>query len=104
MLDLDSIVSSIAYAWAISQHRTSNHRGFPVISCPRQDFRLRLDRDYVLTQLGHISPSTLIFIDDPEFDLAGLSRVFADGDRLQVVLMDHPSLSVHDRAIGIRSD
>jgi exopolyphosphatase len=84
--DLDSMASSIAYAYLLSQARTAiTEVVLPVMNIPRSDFKLRTEADYLFREVG-IEVSTLIFLD--EIDLNALS----DGNRPKLVLIDHNRL------------
>lgn len=64
--DLDSMVSAIAAARFVN---SAGAESVPVISCPRQDFRLRGDAVELFTLAGyqldcHSAPAELMFLDD----------------------------------------
>jgi inorganic pyrophosphatase/exopolyphosphatase len=62
--DLDSMVSSIAYAYLLSQaHTAIIDVVLPVMNIPRSEFRLRTEADYLFREVG-IEVSNLVFLDE----------------------------------------
>ncbi|XP_038828400.1 exopolyphosphatase PRUNE1-like [Salvelinus namaycush] len=88
--DLDSMVSSLAFAYFLS--KTSGSSGktvVPVLNIPRAEFHLRSDNVFLLKESG-VPPEALVFRD--EVDLAGLHRA----KRLMLTLVDHNVLPSAD--------
>ncbi len=95
--DLDSVVSSIAYAYMRYLHQETLNV-WPLLPIPRADLRLRSEVVYVL-ELAGIHLDDLVFID--EVDLA---EIFAGGASL--ILVDHNCpgaqfFPYHDRVVGV---
>jgi exopolyphosphatase len=82
--DLDSMQASILYAYFLNA--TAAVTAVPVINIPRQDFKLRTEAVYLITQAG-IDPEHLVFAD--EIDLQSLQAQ----RKLSVVLVDHNRLA-----------
>eukprot|EP00850_Spirogloea_muscicola_P014812 SM000109S14126 [mRNA] locus=s109:47652:51026:+ [translate_table: standard] len=93
--DLDSIASSIAYAWflaARSKMQGSDTLCLPVVNIARADLRLRTETDWLLQDLGLDVPA-LVFLD--EVDLGLLEQA----GRLQLVMVDHNRLAAHQEGL-----
>ncbi|XP_010872021.2 exopolyphosphatase PRUNE1 [Esox lucius] len=91
--DLDSMVSSLAFAYFLS--RTSGGLGktvVPVLNIRRAEFPLRSDNVLLLKESG-VPLEVLVFRD--EVDLAGLHKA----KRLALTLVDHNVLSSADREL-----
>ncbi|KAI9197409.1 uncharacterized protein BJ171DRAFT_520207 [Polychytrium aggregatum] len=109
--DLDSLVSSLSYAYLL-HHKHQHSAGLPltplaprtasvldplyvpVVNIPRQDFSLRTDCVYALKHaLGSVSASSTALVDDLTFlsDL-GLDALERNHD-LELVLTDHNRIS-----------
>lgn len=89
--DLDSMQASVLYAYFLNA--TSGVAAVPVINIPRQDFKLRTEAVFLITQAG-INPDHLIFAD--EIDLTALQERRA----LSVVLVDHNRLAAPQEALS----
>lgn len=84
--DLDSMASSVAYAWLLAgESGQSDPLTVPVINIPREDFGLRTEAAWLFQEAG-VEVESLVFLDD--IDLAG---IHARG-RLRLVLVDHNRL------------
>jgi len=82
--DLDSMASSVAYSYLLSQ--TEGARNIlPVINIPHSDFSLRTEAVWLFAEVG-IDTSNLVFTD--EIDLDALQSA----GRLELVLIDHNKL------------
>lgn len=83
--DLDSIVSSILYAYFLNYEGDTQCDALyiPLLNIHRKDLLLRKDVDYLL-QLAKIPSNTLLFLDD-ELPLEKLLQ----RDRLRLHLVDH---------------
>lgn len=83
--DLDSIISSIAYAYLLQAEQFSRqeHLYIPLINIHREEIYLRKDILY-LFQLFDISADDLLFLDDN----VPLNLLLAE-DRLRINLVDH---------------
>ena len=83
--DLDSIISSISYAYLLCQEDTSSQAGLyiPLMNIHREEIALRKDILY-LFQLFGISVDDLLFLDDN----VPLNRLF-EQKRLRLNLVDH---------------
>lgn len=81
--DLDSIVSSIAYAYLLNQENTLGQSYIPLLNIHREELAFRKDVLY-LFKLLHISADDLLFIDDE----VPLNKLFNEG-RLRLNLVDH---------------
>lgn len=79
--DLDSIISSISYAYLLSQENTELF--IPLMNIHREEIALRKDILY-LFQLVGISVDDLLFLDDN----VSLNRLF-EQNRLRLNLVDH---------------
>eukprot|EP00850_Spirogloea_muscicola_P022182 SM000281S10750 [mRNA] locus=s281:76098:79327:- [translate_table: standard] len=94
-VDLDSIASSIAYAWflaARAKMQGSDTLCLPVVNIARADLRLRTETDWLLQDLGLDVPA-LVFLD--EVDLGLLEQA----GRLQLVMVDHNRLAAHQEGL-----
>ncbi|XP_024255155.1 exopolyphosphatase PRUNE1-like [Oncorhynchus tshawytscha] len=88
--DLDSMVSSLAFAYFLSTTSGSSCKTVvPVLNIPRAEFPLRLDNVFLLKESG-VPSEALVFRD--EVDLAGLHRA----KRLVLSLVDHNVLPSAD--------
>ncbi|XP_035219220.1 exopolyphosphatase PRUNE1-like isoform X2 [Stegodyphus dumicola] len=85
--DLDSAVSAIVFAYFLSKIQNSSDVIVPVLNVKRKDVHLRTEVVFFLEETS-IPISDLIFID--EIDLKVLSK----NEKLNLVLVDHNSLSV----------
>ncbi len=90
LLDLDSIISSIVFAYLQSIHWTHNpsdiskkyqSRILPIINIPKNDLPLRRDVEFVFSK-ANISSENLIFIDD-------LSKIVKNNFKFDLILVDH---------------
>lgn len=82
--DLDSIVSSIAYAYLLHHEQAgANELYIPLLNIYREEIELRKDILYLFQQLN-ISTEDLLFLDDQ----VPLDTLFAQG-RLRFNLVDH---------------
>ena len=96
--DLDSMASSIAYAYLLSQAGTADTEVvLPVMNIPRSDFKLRTEADYLFREVG-IDVSDLVFLD--EIDLNALQ----DENRLKLVLIDHNRLAKSQQGLAENVD
>lgn len=85
--DLDSMASSITYAYLLSQDSPSNNEiVLPVMNIPRDDFKLRTEAVYLFNEVG-IDISRLVFLD--EINLGALR----DKKVINLVLIDHNKLA-----------
>lgn len=95
--DLDSMASSIAYGYLLSEQK----KGFnvlPVMPIARKDFKLRTEAVYVFREAG-INPDDLVFLDEVDFDklmLAGVKLILVDHNRLAPKLEKY-----HANVLGI---
>uniref|UniRef100_A0A667YX60 Prune exopolyphosphatase n=1 Tax=Myripristis murdjan TaxID=586833 RepID=A0A667YX60_9TELE len=90
--DLDSVVSSLAMAYFLSQISPGNSVVVPVLNVPRSEFQLRADCRFLLTEVG-VAMETLVFRD--EVDLGRLHG----NRRLALTLVDHNVLSSTDSGL-----
>lgn len=83
--DLDSIISSISYAYLLSQENPANQLTLyiPLVNIHREEITLRKDILY-LFQLFDISVDDILFLDDN----LSLDRLF-EQKRLHLTLVDH---------------
>ena len=88
--DLDSMASSVAYAWLLGQGN-GEAIDVPVMNIPRGDFQLRTEAVWLFDEAG-IRVENLIFLDEIDLD-----RAHAQG-RLRLVLVDHNRLSERRQA------
>jgi exopolyphosphatase len=85
--DMDSIISSIAYAYLLQQQSLQQSEfHIPLMNIPREELALRKDVLY-LFDLFNISADDLLFLDDD----VPLDTLFAQ-KRLRLNLVDHNSL------------
>ena len=92
--DLDSMASSVAYAYLLSNDRVSPEETvLPVMNIPRADFRLRTEAVYLFNEVC-IDASTFIFLD--EIDLGGLRK----NKHVKLVLIDHNKLAKSQEALA----
>ncbi|MCP3942810.1 MAG: hypothetical protein GY710_15175 [Desulfobacteraceae bacterium] len=82
--DLDSIASSIVYAYFLNILHKDKHI-VPIIPIPRADFKLRTEVVYVFKLTG-INPNHLTFLDDMNFEELMKHDI-------QLILVDHNKLS-----------
>ncbi|XP_075994984.1 exopolyphosphatase PRUNE1 [Genypterus blacodes] len=87
--DLDSMVSSLAYAYFLSKTLPSEPLVLPVLNICGSDLALRPDNLFLLRQTG-LSPDVLLFRD--QLDLRRLQRA----GRLRLTLVDHNVLPSAD--------
>ncbi|KAJ8290091.1 hypothetical protein GJAV_G00008610 [Gymnothorax javanicus] len=87
--DLDSMVSSLAFAYLLSKVSASERTPVPVLNIPRAAFPLRTDNCLLLRECG-LTQDALVFRD--EVDLLGLHRV----GKLALTLVDHNKLPSTD--------
>ncbi len=80
--DLDSIVSSICYAYLLAEENKSTFY-IPLMNIPREEIILRKDVHY-LFELLDISIDDLLFLDDD----VPMSRLFKE-QRVRINLVDH---------------
>ncbi len=94
--DLDSVVSSILYAYFLSREdrAESDALYIPLLNIHREDLLLRKDVDYLL-QLAGIPSHTLLFLDD-ELPLQKLLQ----HNRLRLHLVDHNALRPKQRHLS----
>jgi exopolyphosphatase len=90
--DLDSMASSVAYAWLLAR-QPGELLTLPVINIPRGDFALRTEAVWLFREAG-VQVDDLIFLDEIDLD-----RAHAQG-RLRLVLVDHNSLPASRRDWG----
>lgn len=92
--DLDSVVSSLVYAFLL--HQESSNRGLylPLINIRREEIALRQDVLY-LFQLFELSLEDMLFLDD----YVPLESLFAQG-RLRLNLVDHNILRLSQRHLS----
>lgn len=92
--DLDSMASSLTYAWLEARRAGENDPPVvPVMNIPREDFPLRTEAVWLFREAG-VEVEELLFLDD--VDLAALH---AQG-RLRLVLVDHNRLPARREAWG----
>jgi exopolyphosphatase len=86
--DLDSMASSVLYAYYKSQvaGNSGNTAFVPLINIPREDFKLRTEAVYLFREAG-IDPMLLLFADE-----INLETLKAQG-RLKLTLVDHNKLA-----------
>jgi exopolyphosphatase len=94
--DLDSMVSSIAYGYLITQ-QNPDEPALPVIGVPRADFILRREAVY-LFQKARIRLEDVVFIDEVNLD-----KILLDS---RLILVDHNRLAENlkkhsDKVVGI---
>ena len=65
--DLDSMASSIAYGYLLSQSLPGGEIVLPVMNIPRDDFKLRTEAVYLFKEVG-IDISRLVFLDEIKLD------------------------------------
>ncbi len=98
--DLDSIVSSVAlaYAWNdlnITKSKKKNGIAFPVVSFPRAQFKLRGDARKLFHYAGFNedflgAPNDIIFIDElNDYDLSGSALALTDHNMLDDAICKH---------------
>ena len=81
--DLDSMASAVLYAYYRNETRRSENELYvPVISIPREDFKLRTEAVYLFTEAG-LGQELLIFAEDID-----LKALYTTG-RLALTLVDH---------------
>ncbi|GCC25099.1 hypothetical protein chiPu_0003504 [Chiloscyllium punctatum] len=90
--DLDSAVSTLAYAYFLYKTQSTDDLYVPVLNIQRSEFPLRTEVVFVLQQLN-ISDESLIFRD--EIDLHFLNR---EG-KLTLTLVNHNMLMSDDKAL-----
>jgi exopolyphosphatase len=86
--DLDSMVSSIMFAFFKSLNSGENEVYVPVINIPRIDFPLRTETSWLFAKVG-LSLDNLLFID--EINLEAL----LERKQLRLILTDHNKLARH---------
>jgi exopolyphosphatase len=86
--DLDSIASSLSYAYF--QNKTKNHLFIPVINIPSNEFKLRTETTWFFKKL-EMDSSLLLFW--PEIEKQNLENV-------DFILTDHNVLSNHQQAFA----
>ncbi len=85
--DLDSMASSLMYAYYISKARyEAGHLFLPVLNVPRRDFRLRPEAVYLFNDVG-VKQENLLFIDE-----INLEKLHSKGS-LSLILIDHNRLA-----------
>ncbi|XP_061145685.1 exopolyphosphatase PRUNE1 isoform X6 [Syngnathus typhle] len=91
--DLDSMVSSLAYAYFLSK-TCGIEEAFvvPLLNIQQEELPLRSDNVFLLRQIG-LSPDLLLFRD--QLDLVALQR----SDRLRLTLVDHNVLPSSDASL-----
>ena len=87
--DLDSIVSSITYSYALTKQ--GNRTTIPIINIPRDEYNLRTDAFWFLDKFG-IGADDLIFYHQNQY-LQGVLSEQANSNSLYVVLVDHNKLA-----------
>jgi len=93
--DLDSMISSIVYAYFLSSKKEANDKIIaPVMTIPREDFKLRPEAVYVFEKEG-IKLADILFFDDIDF-----AEVMS-GDA-ELVLVDHNKMAVSLEIYGDR--
>ena len=95
--DLDSMASSIAYAYLLSSTTPadSGRAVVPVMNIRRDEFALRTEAVYLFREVG-VDVSRLCFLDDVDLD------VLAECKRLDLVLVDHNRLAGSQQALAER--
>ncbi|KAL9653365.1 hypothetical protein ABK040_002001 [Willaertia magna] len=88
--DLDSMISSIAYSYAIS-NKQKDCLVLPVMNIPEEDFNLRTDASWFLGKFG-ISSKNLVFYFDNK-PLHELIEKFKERQALSIILTDHNKLA-----------
>ena len=89
--DLDSMVSSVMYAYYISKARyEAGHLFLPVFNILRNDFRLRTEAVYLFNDVG-ARQENLLFIDEID-----LEKVHSKG-KLSLILIDHNRLAASQK-------
>ncbi len=85
--DLDSMVSSIVYAYLKGKTDQENDKIYiPLINIPLEDFKLRTEAVYLFMEAG-IDSKNLFFIDE-----INIKEIFDKG-KLKITLVDHNKLS-----------
>ncbi|KAG5856527.1 hypothetical protein ANANG_G00008880 [Anguilla anguilla] len=87
--DLDSMVSSLTFAYFLSKVSGSEKTPVPVLNIPRAEFPLRTDSGFLLRECG-LTQDALVFRD--EVDLHRLHRA----GKLALTLVDHNALPSTD--------
>ncbi|KAJ8398451.1 hypothetical protein AAFF_G00427060 [Aldrovandia affinis] len=87
--DLDSMVSSLAFAYFLSKNSGYGKTPVPVLNIPRAEFPLHTDNGFLLRESG-LTQDALVFRD--EVDLLGLHRA----GKLALTLVDHNVLPSAD--------
>ncbi|XP_061103354.1 exopolyphosphatase PRUNE1 [Conger conger] len=87
--DLDSMVSSLAFAYFLSKVSGTEKSPVPVLNIPRAEFPLHTDSDFLLRECG-LTQDVLVFRD--EVDLLG----FHHAGKLALTLVDHNALPSTD--------
>ncbi|XP_049586146.1 exopolyphosphatase PRUNE1 isoform X1 [Syngnathus scovelli] len=91
--DLDSMASSLAYAYFLSKTcGIEEALVVPLLNIQREELPLRSDNVFLLRQIG-LSPDLLLFRD--QLDLVALRR----SDRLRLTLVDHNVLPSSDASL-----
>uniref|UniRef100_A0A3Q3AXP1 Prune exopolyphosphatase n=1 Tax=Kryptolebias marmoratus TaxID=37003 RepID=A0A3Q3AXP1_KRYMA len=88
--DLDSMVSSLAFAYFLSKVGSGEALALPLLNIRQSELVLRSDIIFLLRQTG-LSPDLLLFRD--QLDLRALHQA----GRLQLTLVDHNILPSSDR-------
>ena len=92
--DLDSMASSIAYGYLLSQESLPGGEiVLPVMNIPRDDFKLRTEAVYLFKEVG-IDISRLVFLDEIKLD------ALRDRKLLKLVLVDHNKLAKSQEALA----
>ncbi len=85
--DLDSMASSISYAYLLNEVASDDSRQFvPVMNIPRNDFKLRTEAVYLFDAAG-VDLDQVLFMDDID-----VTKLQANQDT-KVIMMDHNRLS-----------
>ena len=84
--DLDSMASSVTYAYWLNESKGSSTTYLPVMNIPRADFKLRTEAVYLFNKAG-VDLDNLVFTD--EIDLKALN----DQGQAKFILMDHNKLA-----------
>ncbi len=92
--DLDSMASSIAYAWLLADDCASKQEtALPVMNIPRDDFKLRTEAVYLFGEVG-IEVANLMFLDEINLD------DLRNQQQLKLVLIDHNKLAPSQEALA----
>ncbi len=86
--DLDSMASSVMYAYCAGQVLTDekDHVFLPLINIPRADFKLRTEAVYLFKEAG-IEIGNLLFVDEVDLDR------LQEKNQLRLTLVDHNKLA-----------